>query len=93
MHTCRENAEALSRLLQEIKIEGYSAFFSFMGYCATVSGSVHSLYLDHEDAKLRQQASGCFHNDLKYLEEFSAYWKHGIWMVYLQSELKPSLTS
>jgi hypothetical protein len=91
MHTCRENAEALSRLLQEIKIEGYSAFFSFMGYCATVSGSVHSLYLDHEDAKLRQQASDCFQNDLQYLEEFSAYWKHGIWMVYLQSKLKPFL--
>jgi hypothetical protein len=93
MHTCRENAEALSWLLQEIKIEGYSTFFSFMGYFATVSGSVCSLYLDHEDVKLRQQESDCFQKDLQYLEEFSAYWKHGIWIVYLQSELKPSLTS
>lgn len=90
LQTCRENACLISDLLLETRVEGYSASFSFMGYCATVAGGVHVMHLNHEDGTLRLQATGHIQSVTSFLEEFSRYWRHGKCMVlhplnYIQS--------
>ena len=81
LQTCRENACAMSELLQQIREAGYIAFMSFIGYCTTVAGSVHTMYLHHADSSIRQQALECLQINTLFLEEYSRYWKSGPKMV------------
>jgi hypothetical protein len=81
LQTCRENACSISELIQEITSSGCPAFLSFMGYCATVAASVHSLYLCDDDVSIQQKASEYLHIDKLFLEALSHRWKSGERMV------------
>jgi hypothetical protein len=79
--TCREHACAISELLEETKRAGCIVYSSFIGYCATVSGGVHTLFLNDADVNIRQLAATCLQSNITFLEEFSQYWKNGKIMV------------
>lgn len=81
LQTCRENACAMSQLLQDVKASGCVAFFSFIGFCTTVACSVHTMYVNDKDSSIRQQALHYLQSDMLFLREFSHHWKHGIQMV------------
>lgn len=81
LQTSREHAVASSLLLSEARNAGCNIFYSFIGYCATVSGGVHALFLNDPDASVNQRARDCLQLDMEFLDEFSHYWKCGTDMV------------
>ncbi|PVH69713.1 hypothetical protein DL98DRAFT_623521, partial [Cadophora sp. DSE1049] len=95
LQTCKENACSLSELLRDIQASGYVATYSFMGYCATVSASIHCLYLQDPDTAIQQKASEYFQYNITFLQSLSQRWKNAEWMVsfHLSSLLMESLDS
>ncbi|KAF2102486.1 hypothetical protein NA57DRAFT_32280 [Rhizodiscina lignyota] len=83
LQTCRENACSLSELFQEVQTTGYPAIYSFMGYCATLAASIHTLYLQDPDIDVQQRAAQYFRSDKEYLKSLSHHWKNAQWMVRL----------
>ena len=81
--TSREHARATSQLVRDARNLGCSIFYSFIGYCITVSGGVHGLFLNDPDASISQEARDCLQLNVAFLEDFSQYWKCGIDMVRL----------
>lgn len=81
LQTSREHACANSQLLREAKAANCDIFYSFLGYCATVSGSIHALFLQDTDDGIMQQARYCLQAVVTYLEEISRYWNCGKHMV------------
>jgi hypothetical protein len=81
LQTSREHARATSQLLRDARDLECNIFYSFIGYCATVSGGVHALFLNDPDVTISQEARDCLQLDISFLEEFSKYWKCGIDMV------------
>lgn len=81
LHTCRESAYAISQLLQDPKEADCVSFFSFIGFCMTVTCSVHVLYLNDGNDLLQQEAQEYLQSDMLFMEEFCRYWKHGLPMV------------
>lgn len=83
LQTCRENAYSISELLQEVQTAEYPASYSFMGYCATLAGSIHTFYLQDLDSTIQQKASEYLQSDKSYLKALSHHWQNGRWMVSL----------
>lgn len=81
LQTSREHARATSQLLKDARDLECNMFYSFIGYCATVSGGVHALFLNDPDVTISREARNCLRLDISFLEEFSKYWKCGIDMV------------
>ncbi len=81
IENCREHANAMSDLMKEARSAGYTAFFSFMGYCVTVSGSVHALNLMDANPDVQNKARMSLQLVTEFLEEFSQHWVNGNWMV------------
>ena len=73
----------MSELLQEVQTAGYPAIYSFMGYCATLAASIHTLYLQDRDITVQQRAAECLRSDKEYLTALSHHWKNAQWMVRL----------
>ena len=84
VQTCRENACSMSELLQEVQTAGYPVVYSFMGYCATLAASIHTLYLQDLDITVQQRAAEYFRSDKEYLKTLSHHWKNAQWMVRLR---------
>ncbi|KIN00054.1 hypothetical protein OIDMADRAFT_146481 [Oidiodendron maius Zn] len=78
LQTSREHARATSQLVRDARSLGCSIFYSFIGYCITVAGGVHALFLNDRDASISQEARDCLQLDILFLVEFSQYWKCGI---------------
>lgn len=81
MQTCRENASSLSELLRDIQAAGYVATYSFMGYCATVAASIHTMYLKETDNSFQQKAFEFYQTDIAFLKDLSQRWQNAEWMV------------
>jgi hypothetical protein len=81
LQTCRENACAMSQLLQDVKEAGCVSFTPFLGFCTTVACSVHALYISDGDSPFQQQAQEYLRSNMMFMEELSRYWKHGLPMV------------
>ncbi|EON63140.1 hypothetical protein W97_02367 [Coniosporium apollinis CBS 100218] len=77
LQTCRENANAISALIQDTRSAGYPVYFSFMGYCVTVTAGIHMLCLQTKDSGIHQLSTYYLQSDMAFLEEFSRYWKSG----------------
>jgi hypothetical protein len=52
-----------------------------MGYCATLAGGIHTMFVMNADVSIRQQARDSLLSDTAFLEEFSSFWKNGREMV------------
>ncbi|KAG4412802.1 hypothetical protein IFR04_014065 [Cadophora malorum] len=82
IQTCRENACSLSELLRDVQAAGYIATYSFMGYCATISASIHTLYLEDADTSIQQKSAQFYQTDILFLKTLSQRWKNAEWMVF-----------
>lgn len=85
LQTCREHASSVSELLREASSAGCLTYFSFLGYCTTVAGGVHTMYLHDKDPNIQQRARACLQSDIAFLQDFSGHWKHGEVMVRMTS--------
>lgn len=81
MHGGRENACLMAKLIVDSEALGYSIYYSFVGYCATVSASIHTMYLNDSNAEYRLQAQQSLAGERKYLEKYALAWKTGHNMV------------
>ncbi|KAL5317010.1 hypothetical protein ACEPPN_016063 [Leptodophora sp. 'Broadleaf-Isolate-01'] len=81
IQTCRENASSLSELLRDVQAAGYVTTYSFMGYCATVAASIHTMYFHDNDPTIRQKASQFYQTDIVFLKTLSQTWKNAEWML------------
>lgn len=81
LQTCREHACSMSELLSDSSRAGCTAFYSFIGYCATVASGIHTLFLNSTDIYIHQKAVECMKYDKAFLEQFSPFWAHGKTMV------------
>lgn len=81
LQTCREHACSLSELLRQSRQAGCTVYYSFMGYCATLAGGIHTMFVMNADVSIRQQARDCLLSDTAFLEEFSSFWENGREMV------------
>lgn len=81
LQTCREHACSLSELLRQSTRAGCTVYYSFMGYCATLAGGIHTMFVMNADVSIRQQARDCLLSDTAFLEEFSSIWGNGKEMV------------
>lgn len=68
-------------LVQDMTNAGYPIYFSFFGYCVTVTATIHILYMNDSSPDVSQQAATCLNLEVSYLEQFSRLWKTGKNMV------------
>lgn len=81
LHSGRENAVMISKLLADADSLGCSIRYSFLGYCTTVSAGIHTMYLNSPNAELREQAQQCLETNRNFLEQYSQTWRNGNNMV------------
>ncbi|KAK0101859.1 hypothetical protein ONS96_005836 [Cadophora gregata f. sp. sojae] len=81
IQTCRENACSLSELLRDVQAAGYIATYSFMGYCATISATIHTLYLEDPDLSIQQKSTQLYQTDILFLKTLAQRWKNAEWML------------
>lgn len=81
IQTCRENACSLSELLRDVQAAGYVATYSFMGYCATISASIHTLYLENADMSVQQKSAQLYQTDILFLKTLAQRWQNAEWML------------
>ena len=74
---CRAHAVAVLTVLEESEAIGYDLEASFLGYCVTVAGSVHCLYLHDAVDAVRTEAAKMVRSALTFLKRFSLIWNHG----------------
>ncbi|TVY37813.1 putative transcriptional regulatory protein [Lachnellula subtilissima] len=94
LQTCREHACSMSELLSESSRAGCTAFYSFIGYCATVASGIHTMFLNNTDVYIHQKAVECIKSDKVFLGQFSRFWANGrIMSLILQNLTAQSISS
>lgn len=71
----REHAQQLTVALHAIQKKGVS-LASFYAYACTVAGTIHKLYMHHEDPKISDTASRLFECSVEFLQYGKKVWKH-----------------